>query len=147
MARQKPGPKPHPAILAARAASDVVYFTGVPCRFGHVAQGRYTSTGICVECAKLKMAKRVAAGGCRYPLRCPSTRGLPKPSRSKPEACECCGRMGTDTRSGLNLDHDHSTHVFRGWLCSRCNTGLGLLGDDMVAVLKMVEYLRRAEGG
>lgn len=35
--------------------------------------------------------------------------------------------------------------AIRGLLCSNCNRGLGLLGDDLEGVLKTVEYLRRYE--
>lgn len=34
--------------------------------------------------------------------------------------CDICHRV-----LKLNFDHDHSTGEFRGWLCTRCNTGLG----------------------
>jgi hypothetical protein len=35
--------------------------------------------------------------------------------------------------------------AIRGLLCSNCNRGLGLLGDDLEGVLRAVEYLRRYE--
>jgi hypothetical protein len=43
------------------------------------------------------------------------------------------------------LDHDHLTWKFRGWLCSKCNVGLGLLGDTKESVMKMLDYLLRSE--
>jgi hypothetical protein len=65
--------------------------------------------------------------------------GLPEPTRPAPEACECCG--GRDTNAVLCLDHDHTTGAFRGWLCKRCNSAIGLLGDTLYGVLCAVDYL------
>lgn len=65
-----------------------------------------------------------------------------------PDRCECCG--GPPLPCGRNLtkrafcaDHDHETGLFRGWLCSKCNTGLGLIGDDLDAARRLVAYLER----
>jgi len=66
----------------------------------------------------------------------------PEPTRPEPNACECCGRdsliVGT-----LHLDHCHAAHRFRGWLCRPCNMGLGLLGDTVEDVQRMLWYLQR----
>jgi hypothetical protein len=43
----------------------------------------------------------------------------------------------------MHLDHDHTTGAFRGWLCNRCNLGLGHLGDTIASVEKALDYLRR----
>lgn len=64
---------------------------------------------------------------------------LPNPTRPRPDACEACGRSPTDR--GLCLDHDHNTGEFRGWLCYRCNVGIGYLGDTLDGVLKAADYL------
>lgn len=68
--------------------------------------------------------------------------GLPMPTRPCPEGCENCGRLPTTQR--LHLDHCHETGKFRGWLCSKCNAGLGQIGDNEFAVLRILSYLRRA---
>lgn len=69
-----------------------------------------------------------------------TSRGLPLPTRAEPTSCELCGQpFGA---AGSQLDHCHATNTFRGWLCKRCNTGLGLLGDDLESVLKAVKYLK-----
>lgn len=46
----------------ARAAGIKSYFTGVPCKYGHVAH-RYAATGTCAECAKLSVADRLQRNG------------------------------------------------------------------------------------
>ena len=62
----------------------------------------------------------------------------PHPPAGSP--CECCGRIDR-----LFLDHEHGTARFRGYLCRRCNVGLGHLGDSAQGVLKALAYLRAAE--
>ena len=63
--------------------------------------------------------------------------------RSKPigTPCECCGR----TNVRLSLDHDHDTEELRGWLCQRCNTAIGALGDNIEGLTKALEYLKRKQ--
>ena len=54
--------------------------------------------------------------------------------------CDCCGR--TDK---LNLDHAHTSHKWRGFLCRQCNIGIGHLGDNVEDVTRAVAYLAAAE--
>ena len=70
-------------------------------------------------------------------------RKLPEPTHATPTNCECCGIHRKRVVRNLALDHDHTTGDFRGWLCGRCNTGIGALGDTLTGVLKAVAYLRR----
>ena len=56
----------------------------------------------------------------------------------KPENCDCCGER---LKAKACYDHDHETGEFRGWLCYKCNTGIGKLGDNLEGVLKAVQYL------
>ena len=69
----------------------------------------------------------------------------------KGNRCWCCGREGG--KRSLHVDHDHACcpsvrescgECARGLLCSNCNTGIGLLGDDLEGLLRAVEYLREA---
>lgn len=53
--------------------------------------------------------------------------------------CAICGIAEADCSRRLCMDHCHETGDFRGWLCDRCNTGLGKFRDDPVAALN---YLR-----
>lgn len=54
-------------------------------------------------------------------------------------ACAICRRQETGKR--LAVDHDHTTGVVRGLLCQKCNTALGLLGDDIHLIDAAWTYL------
>lgn len=66
---------------------------------------------------------------------------LHKTAPIKPKRCECCGKKP----NRWCLDHDHKDNSFRGWLCNKCNEGLGKLGDDLDGVIKAVNYLLLAQ--
>jgi len=80
-------------------------------------------------------------------------------SKQQEYKCAICGRNPyqhsvavLDKRTGkprshpynvLNIDHDHTTGVIRGLLCSACNRAIGFFGDDIERLKKAVEYLTR----
>tara|TARA_R110002020_G_scaffold338122_1_gene553470 strand:+ start:198 stop:692 length:495 start_codon:yes stop_codon:yes gene_type:complete len=39
------------------------------------------------------------------------------------------------------LDHDHKSKEFRGWLCQKCNKGLGAFNDNVNMLWNAIEYL------
>jgi hypothetical protein len=51
--------------------------------------------------------------------------------------CEICG--GTATK----IDHDHQTGLVRGGLCTKCNSGIGMLGDNIRGLRLAIAYLKR----
>lgn len=56
--------------------------------------------------------------------------------------CGICGSTKAGgRRSRLAVDHCHETGEVRGILCDNCNRALGLIGDDMDAVLNALSYL------
>tara|TARA_Y100000114_G_C11690752_1_gene293430 strand:+ start:302 stop:787 length:486 start_codon:yes stop_codon:yes gene_type:complete len=69
----------------------------------------------------------------------------------KTEQCECCGitvkrlseRKKYSNSGMLQLDHEHETGEFRGWICFQCNQGIGKLGDNLEGVVKAVWYLAK----
>ena len=59
-------------------------------------------------------------------------------SASQGDTCALCERY-TDV---LHIDHDHLTGEIRGLLCLRCNTALGVLGDSVEALERVIKYLK-----
>lgn len=60
--------------------------------------------------------------------------------RPRPERCEACNEFGKK-RNGITLDHNHKTKKFRGWLCSNCNTALGLVKENPEILKALIKYL------
>jgi len=60
--------------------------------------------------------------------------------------CACCGVNMTHDKgiAGMCFDHDPQTETFRGYICKKCNTSIGGLGDSLEGVLQAVRYLSNA---
>lgn len=57
-------------------------------------------------------------------------------------ACDGCFRPGRyGGRSGLHVDHDHTSGVVRGALHTGCNTALGPLREDPTTMTRLAAYL------
>lgn len=59
--------------------------------------------------------------------------------RSCQVACAICGRHNQK----MEVDHDHSTGLVRGLLCSRCNGALGQFCDNIELLQKAISYLEK----
>ena len=63
--------------------------------------------------------------------------------------CALCSRPErrqhavTGTTWDLAIDHCHETGLVRGLLCNSCNRGLGLLGDKVETLEKVLLYLKK----
>tara|TARA_R100000773_G_C4156599_1_gene76293 strand:+ start:287 stop:562 length:276 start_codon:yes stop_codon:yes gene_type:complete len=78
-------------------------------------------------------------------------KGMKPPPYGTP--CELCCKPvyaskeaipeGIDGAFVWQLDHCHETGDFRGWLCKKCNTGLGLLGDNVTELSRAIKYLSK----
>jgi hypothetical protein len=84
-----------------------------------------------------------ARGRTRSRDRARERNGVVLPAHPAPAACECCGGPPRGGAQGLVPDHCHRSGVPRGWLCSICNTALGLLGDDLIGIEQMRGYLMK----
>lgn len=63
--------------------------------------------------------------------------------------CAICHVEFSESKYGAaakNIDHDHATGLVRGMLCTKCNRGLGLFGDDVARLAKAIEYLAQRSG-
>ena len=158
-------PKPS-ALVAAIAAGDTMYFTGKPCPSGHIAD-RYVSGNSCVECTRRRHQELTAKHGLAWRKQISARsyashkkwlmsldragrtafnrrkKGRPDPTRPEPILCEACNKPCTMTKGYLSLDHCHDTGLFRGWLCNKCNRGLGVIGDRLENVMYLAVYLHR----
>lgn len=57
--------------------------------------------------------------------------------------CAICGIPEEDTGRALSIDHCHDTLEVRGLLCGPCNSGIGMLRDNVDLLHKAIEYLKR----
>lgn len=73
-------------------------------------------------------------------------RGIPEPITPYPQYCNLCQRPPSFNKR-FAVDHDHKTGKFRGWLCSNCNTGLGLFKEDPNLLRKAIKYLGKSDSG
>ncbi|HEY5267768.1 MAG TPA: endonuclease VII domain-containing protein [Candidatus Saccharimonadales bacterium] len=52
--------------------------------------------------------------------------------------CAICKKV---FENNFNVDHNHSTNVVRGLLCTSCNQGIGMLRDDVTILRSAINYL------
>jgi hypothetical protein len=55
--------------------------------------------------------------------------------------CKICKIHQTDLNKNLAVDHSHTTGQVRGLLCPKCNTGIGLLQEDISILAESIKYL------
>ena len=65
--------------------------------------------------------------------------------KAQDNRCAICGnRQLLHINNGeLNIDHDHKTGKVRGLLCNYCNTGIGMLKDNISTLKNAVKYLSK----
>ena len=61
--------------------------------------------------------------------------------------CYVCYTHETEAGSkGLVVDHNHTTGQVRKMLCSKCNTALGLLNEDVCIFTSLINYVKEHNG-
>ncbi len=61
--------------------------------------------------------------------------------KTAPPKSAVCQMPGCSNTENLVMDHDHTTGKFRGWLCPKCNSGIGAFKDDISRLSMAVIYL------
>jgi hypothetical protein len=62
--------------------------------------------------------------------------------RDQNDRCAIC-RTPLSLLSRIHIDHCHNSGKIRGLLCNNCNTGMGMLGDDVKILRRAIRYLQR----
>lgn len=60
--------------------------------------------------------------------------------------CAICGVTTNGKRKAFAVDHCHSSGKVRGLLCSKCNTAIGSLQEDVGIMLRAIEYVTAHKG-
>ena len=144
------------------------HIPGEPCINGHLAK-RSPTTGECTACRSAAATRwrinnpeqyklnKIADSVRRREKACWASpaqrarqqrydrkrRGVPEATRPTPEHCECCGSKLLGGKY-THLDPCHKTGKFRGWLCNRCNRGLGYFDDCIEGLERAISYLKRS---
>ena len=120
-----------------------------------------SNTRVCIECDKRKPLEMFSTDIQAHQGRKTTCRECKEESRrivhsyrkthrypDKNYACPICEKKQDGIRRtghSWNVDHCHTTGIVRGYLCHRCNTGLGLLREDINILTKAIEWLNKGE--
>ena len=109
-------------------------YHGKPCR--HCGGTlRYRLDRRCVHCGDARRQSKDTMMRRLYGI---STAQFAEIVRLQGGKCGMCEKI-TDLRP----DHDHKTGEIRGALCTGCNSGLGLLGDNEEGLVRALAYIRK----
>ena len=67
----------------------------------------------------------------------------PRPKIGEEFYCRVCDRTVVVQRNrDVNLDHSHETEKIRGWICNRCNTGIGNLRESVSILRRAIKWIK-----
>ena len=139
-----------PVVLKSDAIAHGLlhYFTGKPCKNGHIAKRLVTGRG-CTVCCKKRSEDFTARAIEKDPLYrrrrwLLEKYGLTLEDHDKLHEtqrglCAVCEIPLMDVIA--HVDHCHSTGEVRGLLCGPCNQALGLVREDPKILNSMLGYL------
>lgn len=137
----------------------------VCCSFECAAEHKKTTvTKVCVECgesyersadradySKWCSSKCRASGTTIYGMKPMADEEFAELYEKQGGKCAICGETssytvsrteGKATEVKLVRDHCHEKMEWRGLLCIKCNTGLGMFGDDIETMTKAIAYIK-----
>jgi len=126
---------------------------GLRTKFKHIISNVdvETKTGDCVSCGRVKVRKRSDTGAwrcCSGELSKNRSRifGISETEQkelldTQNNKCAIC-RISFDGVPS-HLDHNHVTGKIRGFLCSGCNTSIGLLKENIDSLKAAILYLEK----
>jgi hypothetical protein len=147
-------PPANPIKKLAKENGEEYYFTGKPCKNGHIAK-RYVKWNTCTECVLMHGRNN----GKRYRLRV-RTWGLNKIYGITREqydellikqngVCAICQQIekslsNHQTKKELAVDHCKITKKVRGLLCQKCNQGIGQFQHNSEILKRAALYCEAA---
>lgn len=134
---------------AAKEIGSPQYFTGIPCKRGHVAP-RNTRNATCSVCWSMgiyrgdREANRIANRKRNQRIRLASRGGCtPEMKEALIEAQEGKCAICESSAKKLFVDHCHTENKIRAALCINCNTALGHAKDNPNTLRKMASYIEK----
>jgi len=139
--------------------NSLYFFTGIPCRNGHV-RIRRVSDGHCLDCdretqKRKRMRKKNYAENESLRLR-KRDKDLKKSYgidikqynnilKAQGNACGICEAKENNNKRTkyFDVDHCHESGQVRGLLCTNCNMGLGKFNHDIKWLIAAIKYLVR----
>lgn len=105
-------------------------------------KSRFGEDGICKECYRRSFELMGLCDLCTDSTKAARFSRREAHKYRKPDTlqCEICGII-LDTPKKLKLDHCHKNEHPRGWLCGRCNVGIGFFRDSPHTLLAAAAYL------
>lgn len=109
------------------------------CSCGAVPTSR-TGIPYCDPCRQAAKRRWVRAGNlAKYGL---TIEDYDKILLAQGGRCAVCSTTEPGHES-FTVDHCHRTNLVRGLLCRNCNSGIGLLGDDVSTIRAAADYVER----
>lgn len=121
------------------------YFTGEPCKNGHVAE-RWNYNGMCVVCKREADRSSNKTASKRYTTKKNynlTQKQVEDMRKSQDNKCAICNDEFGDVYK-TQIDNCHSSGKVRGLLCIHCNWMLGKARDNPAILRNGADYLERS---
>ena len=100
--------------------------------------------GLCIDCGHTKDINHLRCNICLKRQRMSNIKfcyGKDAVLPQDNDVCSICGMLNEKSGHRLGIDHDHKTKQIRGYLCSKCNRGIGFFNDNPSLLQAAKEYV------